>query len=216
MTANKAKIEEASLFENENFVSQIPDLAFATGPISYGYQFGADRLVFDALVQASWVTAETLFAASATRIALYGDELAGIQIGFKGSNFYPFKANLALVAAPLIASGQIPFELLAGVIERAEKASYLNPHVPDDTYYLHVLSVFERFRGKGIGVALFEDAKCRAKAAGFRELQLDVLADNPAVNFYLSQGLRVVVETSSPELTGNHNFPSELRMAIAL
>ncbi|MEK6540812.1 MAG: GNAT family N-acetyltransferase [Pseudomonadota bacterium] len=210
------KIVEASAGRMADYVLAIPDLVFATGPISYGYQFGADRQVFDALIMASWQTNDTLFAAATSRIALVDGELAGVEIGFKGANFYPYKTNLATAATPMIASGQVPYEMLAGVIERADKASYLNAHVHDDVYYLHALSVFDRFRGAGIGLALLDDAKSRAKAAGFRELQLDVLADNPAVRFYLAQGLRVVVETVSPELTKDHGFPSELRMAIAL
>lgn len=216
MTVEGLSIIEAATNRIENVAAHIPDLVYATGPISYGYQFGIDRLAFNALVAASWQTADTLFAADICRLALLDGELAGIEIGFKGSNFYLFKANLAAVAAPLIASGQIPYEILAEIILRAEKASYLNPHIPDHVYYLHVLSVFERFRGVAIGIGLLDDAKRRAKAAGYRELQLDVLADNPAVGFYLAQGLRVIVETTSPELTRDQGFPSELRMGIAL
>ncbi len=216
MAAETLEIVEAATQGMAAADPHISDLIYATGPISYGYQFGVDRVVFDALVAASWQVADTLFAATGTRLALLGGELAGIEIGFRGSDFYPFKANLAGVATPLIASGQIPYELLDGVIERADKASYLNPHVPGDVYYLHALSVLEKFRGAKVGVSLLDDAKRRAKAAGYRELQLDVLADNPAVGFYLAQGLQVVVETTSAELTRDHGFPSELRMAIRL
>ena len=63
---------------------------------------------------------------------------------------------------------------------------------------------------------LLEDALNRARRAGFNELQLDVLADNPATQFYAAFGLRVVVETISPELSRDFGFPSELRMAISL
>lgn len=216
MTASDLKILEAALNEMEKVAPHIPDLIYATGPVSYGYQFGDDRMVFNALVAASWRTADTLFATANSRVALLDEEFAGIEIGFRGSDFYSLKANLAVAAAPLIASGQVPHDLLQGVIERADKASYLNAHVPDDVYYLHALSVFERFRGAGVGAGLLDDAKNRARAAGYRELQLDVLADNPAVDFYFAQGLRIVVETISPELTRDHGFPSELRMAVSL
>ena len=43
-----------------------------------------------------------------------------------------------------------------------------------------------------------------------------VLADNPAVGFYQANGLSIVVETRSLELTRDHGFPSEYRMAVTL
>lgn len=51
---------------------------------------------------------------------------------------------------------------------------------------------------------------------GYRELQLDVLAANPAVGFYQANGLRILAETRSPELSRDHAFPSEYRMAVTL
>lgn len=172
--------------------------------------------MLDALVSASWDTPETLFAAATSTLALASGELAGVEIGFEGPKFYSYKANLAPLAGPLLERGVVTFEELSALVARADKASYLNPHVPDGVYYLHALSVFPRFRGQRIGARLLENALKRAREAGFGELQLDVLADNPAVEFYRAFGLHVVVETVSPELTRDHGFPAELRMAIAL
>ncbi|HZZ34204.1 MAG TPA: GNAT family N-acetyltransferase, partial [Caulobacteraceae bacterium] len=116
----------------------------------------------------------------------------------------------------LIARGVIGFEELQGLATRADKASYLNAHVPDGVYYLHALSTPPEHRGKGAGKALLAAAIDRARAAGHAELQLDVLADNPAVGFYRAMGLNILAETRSPELSSDHGFPSELRMAIVL
>ncbi len=69
-------------------------------------------------------------------------------------------------------------------------------------------------RGHGVGARLLENAILRARETGQRSLQLDVLADNPAVRFYESMGLRVLSETRSPELSREHGFPAELRMEI--
>ena len=99
---------------------------------------------------------------------------------------------------------------------RARKASYLNAYIPDDVYYLHALAAFPRHRGKGLGKALLQAAIARARAQGFRELQLDVLADNPAVSFYQAMGLSIVSEIRSPELSRDHGFPPEYRMAVSL
>lgn len=216
MELNSIEIIPASSGETLHLGPLVAELVRATGPVSYDYQFGADRRILDALVSASWGTPETLFAAATSRLAMAGDELAGVEIGFEGPKFYSYKANLAPLVAPLLERGVVSFEELSALVARADKASYLNPHVPDGVYYLHALSVFARFRGQRIGARLLEDALNRAREAGFGELQLDVLADNPAVDFYRAFGLRVVVETVSPELTREHGFPAELRMAIAL
>lgn len=216
MALNPIGIVPASSAQNSKLGLLAADLVHATGPVSYDYQFGKDRRILEALVSASWGTPETLFAAATSTLAMAGDELAGIEIGFEGPKFYSYKANLAPLAGPLIERGVATFEELSALVARAGKASYLNAHVPEGVYYLHALSVFPRFRGQRIGGRLLEDALNRARQAGFGELQLDVLADNPAVDFYRAFGLRVVVETFSPELTKDHGFPAELRMAIAL
>ncbi len=216
MALNPIKIVPASSAENLKLDALVADLVHATGPISYDYQFGKDRRLLDTLISASWTTPETLFAADTSRLAMVGEELAGIEIGFEGPKFYSYKANLASLAGPLLERRVVTFEELSALVARADKASYLNAHVPDGVYYLHALSVFPRFRGQRIGARLLEDTLIRARRTGFGELQLDVLADNPAVDFYRAFGLRVVVETISPELTRDYGFPAELRMAIAL
>ena len=107
------------------------------------------------------------------------------------------------LAPDLIARGVIGFEELQGLAQRAGRASYLNAHVPEGVYYLHALSTPSAHRGKGVGKALLAAAINRARTAGHGELQLDVLADNPAVGFYQAMGLRVLAETRSPELSGD-------------
>lgn len=197
------------------FAPRIPDLIRATGPVSYDYQFGVDGLL-ERLVLASWTTPDTLFAAACTTAAVLDGELVGVELGFAGPNFYAFKNNLAALAPGLIEQGEVTYESLMGLTRRAGKASYLNAHIPDDVYYLHALSVVPERRGTGAGKALLQAAIGRARAAGCRELQLDVLADNPAVAFYRAMGLEILAETRSPELSRDHGFPSEYRMAVAL
>lgn len=199
----------------ERIAPMIPDLIRATGPVSYGYQFGEGDLL-DRLVAASWRTPQTLFSAGCTTAAFDGDDLLGIELGFAGPDFYGFKVNLAALAPDLMAAGTVTYEELASLLERAEKASYLNAHVPDDVYYLHALSTPVRQRGRGAGRALLEAAISRARTQGCRELQLDVLADNPAVGFYQAMGLRILSEARSPELSRDHGFPAEYRMAVTL
>ncbi len=201
--------------QTEGIAALIPDLIRATGPVSYGYQFGPGDLL-DRMVAASWPTPDTLFCAASTTTVFDGDELLGIELGFAGPDFYAFKANLAGLASDLMARGVATHDELAGLLERAEEASYLNAHVPDDVYYLHALSAPAAHRGRGAGRALLEAAVARARAAGHRELHLDVLADNPAVGFYRAMGLRILSETAAPRLSRDHGFPSEYRMAVTL
>lgn len=215
MTAKPVQPAPLDQDQADRIAPLIPDLIRATGPVSYGYQFGAGSLL-DRLVAASWSTPDTLFCAACTTAVFDGGDLLGIELGFAGPSFYAFKANLAALAPDLMADGKVTYEELSGLLERAEKASYLNAHVPDDVYYLHALSAPERHRGKGAGRALLEAAVERARDAGFRELQLDVLADNPAVGFYQAMGLRILSEARSPDLSRDHGFPAEYRMAVTL
>jgi len=215
MAAEGVQLSSVEGADVARFAALIPRLIRATGPVSYDYQFGVDGLL-DRLVAASWATPDTLFSAECVTAAVEAGELAGIELGFAGPNFYAFKANLAALAPGLIERGEVTYDELSGLMKRAGKASYLNAHVPDDVYYLHALSVLPDRRGTGAGKALLCAAIARARQSGYRELQLDVLADNPAVGFYQAAGLEILAEIRSPELSRDHGFPSEYRMAVVL
>ncbi|KCZ61456.1 GNAT family N-acetyltransferase [Hyphomonas atlantica] len=212
-----ATVQAEALSESDKmrFAPLVAQLVRATGPVSYDYQFGTDGLL-ERLVAVSWPRPETLFCAACSTTIIDEGDLLGIELGFAGPNFYAFKENLAALAQGLLARGEASYEELAGLMVRARKASYLNAYIPDDVYYLHALAAFPRHRGKGLGKALLQAAIARARAQGFRELQLDVLADNPAVSFYQAMGLSIVSEIRSPELSRDHGFPPEYRMAVSL
>ncbi len=215
MAAVQVQLGPVSREDAVRFASCIPDLIRATGPASYDYQFGTDGLLAR-LVTASWTSPDTLFCANCTTAAVDTSGLLGIELGFAGADFYAFKSNLAALAPEWIARGLATRDELTGLMVRAEKASYLNAQVPDDVYYLHALSVVPMQQNRGIGQALLKAAFERARAAGHRELQLDVLADNPAVGFYQAMGLQILAEIRSPELSRDHGFPAEYRMAVSL
>ncbi|WP_421936691.1 GNAT family N-acetyltransferase [Phenylobacterium sp.] len=216
MSADTMQLGAPDALQIGRFAPLIPGLIRATGPVSYDYQFGTDDLL-ERLVTASWTAPDTLFCAACTTAAVGAEgELLGIELGFEGPKFYAFKTNLAALAPGLIERGAVTHDQLVGLTQRAAKASYLNAHVPEDVYYLHALSTFPQHRGKGVGKALLAAAITRAKKAGYRELQLDVLADNPAVGFYQANGLSILAEIRSPELTRDHGFPAEYRMAVTL
>ena len=197
------------------FAQDIPGLVWATGPVSYEYHFG-DRGLFNAAVRRSWVSPGTLFAADATHVAVdeHGD-LAGIEIGMAGNEFQQRKAALGPVWEQLISEGEIDPDDIPGLLERSEYASWLNPVIQADTYYIHAISVKPRYRGKRVGYQLIDNAINRARDLGFKKFQLDVLSDNPAVSFYHGVGLDLLAETRAPE-PEKFGVPPEYRMGMLL
>ena len=192
----------------------IPQLVWDTGPVSYEYHF-ADRNMFDAIVLGSWHRDGTLFAADATSIAVEEGKLMGIEIGMPGPEYRARQNALGPVWQDLIAEEQINPGDIPGVLARSEHASWLNPVIYDDTYYIHALSVKPGFRGKRVGYHLIQNAITKARAAGFARLQLDVLSDNPAVDFYRAVGLELLAETRAPDPAA-FGVPPEWRMGMNL
>ena len=55
----------------------------------------------------------------------------------------------------------------------------------------------------------------KAREQGFAKLQLDVLSDNPAVEFYRAAGLELLAETRAPAPSA-FGVPPEYRMGMNL
>ncbi|MEM9621234.1 MAG: GNAT family N-acetyltransferase [Pseudomonadota bacterium] len=198
----------------ETYASDIPELVWATGPASYAYHF-AERSLFDAIVLGSWRADGTLFAADATTLAVENGQLMGIEIGMPGTEYRARQRALGEIWQALLADGLLHQEDVAGVLERSEYASWLNPVIHTDTYYIHALSVKPDFRGKRVGYHLLNAAMQRAREQGFAKLQLDVMSDNPAVDFYRAAGLELLAETTAPKPAAG-GVPPEYRMGIRL
>ncbi|MEM7271811.1 MAG: GNAT family N-acetyltransferase [Actinomycetota bacterium] len=194
------------------FADQVPDLVFATGPASYTYQFGS-RGVLDPLIRASWLVPGTLFSHDATTLALRGGELLGIEIGFTDPGFHARADALAPIWPDPADLDEADRGHLRGIGRRLHQCRWLNPAIPPDVYYIHALAVTDAHRGTGVGAALLRQALERAQRSGMDGLQLDVLSDNPAVDFYLANGLEVLVESKAPIPFAN-GVPTELRMGI--
>jgi ribosomal protein S18 acetylase RimI-like enzyme len=193
----------------------VTNLVWATGPVSYRYIFGS-RERFDLFVGRSWQTPDTYFASTEASVALSDGAVTGLELGYDGVRNYATKHQLSRVSASLLADGLMSEPELAGLLERADRASYLNPYVPRSAYYILAIAVDERARGTGIGGRLFDHAAERGRRAGCRELHLDVLSDNPAVGFYRARGMTAMAETIAPEPCRVHGIPMELRMVMPL
>ena len=196
--------------------TDIPDLIHMTGPSSYNYMFGADRTAFDLYFKAAWLDADNYFAHNLATLAIDGDKLLGIELGHTGYTREKLKTGMINVAGALLGAGKVKPETLIEISDRSDKASYLNPYVPLDAYYLLALAVPVASRGQKIGAALMDNLITRARQAGHREVHLDVLSDNPAVNFYQAHGFACMAETVAPIPCRNHHVPMEMRMVLPL
>ncbi len=200
----------------EKHQSDIPSLIHLTGPSSYDYMFGANRTEFDRFFNAAWLDTDNFFAHTQATIAINSDALLGIEIGHSGEVRENLKTGMTNVAMRLVGEGKLSPVALAEISDRTDKASYLNPHVPHDAYYLLALAVPTAFRGERIGTAHMENLISRAQKTGHKEIHLDVLSDNPAVNFYQSHGFICMAKTIAPVPCGKHGVPMEMRMVLPL
>lgn len=198
----------------EEHAGDVPQLVWSTGPISYEFYFETYEF-FEEMVRESWTTAGTLFAADGARLAVEGDELLGIEIGFHAPEFVERRRALAACSQVLMERGSLTRDRLTALLERSEQASWLNPVTRPERYYIHAIAVKPEHRGKKVGVALIDDAIRRGREQGCRFLELDVLSDNPAVRFYESLGLELYAETRAPAPEA-FGVPPEYRMGRAI
>ncbi len=206
------EIMQATEAHAQKWGDEVADLVYETGPTTYEYQFGG-REYYDEIVKASWSRAGTLFGYDCTTIAVEGDELLAIEIGFRGPEFAARKKTLGPLWAPLIESGRVSREQLGEIGRAAYLASYLNVAIPSAVYYVHALAVVESRRGEGIGKQLMQRAIDDSKSAGLRGVHLDVLSGTPAVGFYDSLGMECLTETVAP-IPHEHGIPMEMRMSL--
>lgn len=198
----------------QRYAKDIPDLAYATGPISYDYHFGS-RTLFDAVVSRSWLTPGTLFGADAATLAVEGDELLGLVIAFSGPEYRSRIKALDALWPEILESGACREEDLSGLLVRSEHAQWLNPVLRPGVHYVHALSVKPEHRGKQLGVSLLNAAMEDGRKREATSLELDVLSDNPAVHFYSSMGLKLLVESRAPDPEA-FGVPPEWRMGVSL
>jgi ribosomal protein S18 acetylase RimI-like enzyme len=208
------EIIDATPNVREAYAAEIPELIWSTGPVSYGYQFGT-REVFDHAVLGSWPMDGTLFGADATTLAIEDGLLMGIEIGMRGNEYKARQHALAPLWKNLIERGDVSKEDFYGLLERADHASWLNPVIDADTYYIHALAVKPEYRGKRIGFHLIDNAIKKARDQGYKKFQLDVMSDNPAVEFYRAIGLELLADTRAPKPAAA-GVPPEYRMGMAL
>ena len=198
----------------ELYADEIPQLAWSTGPVSYEY-YMKRRSLFDAWVQRLWRTPGTLFSSDSAILSIEEGELLGVAIAFNGGKYRERIRAGGPLWEEMLKADEVTTEEIAGVTERAKLASWLNPVIYSNTFYVHALAVKPEARGKGVGYSMMEYLFEEAKELGYQEFQLDVLSDNPAVGFYRSLGLEVLAETKAPK-PAEFGVPIEFRMGKLL
>jgi ribosomal protein S18 acetylase RimI-like enzyme len=157
--------------------------------------------LFDAVALGSWRHRGSLFGFDAATVAVEEGQFMGVEIGMNGAEYRERQAALGPVWQKLIADGDIDRDVIPGVLQRSDHASWLNPVIHADTYYVHALAVKPEFRGKRVGYQLIDGAIKRAKEQGYKRFQLDVLSDNPAVGFYRAVGLELLADNAEVPFT---------------
>ena len=198
----------------ELYADEIPELAWSTGPVSYEY-YMKRRSLFDAWVQRLWRAPSTIFSSDSTILSVEEGKLLGVAIAFNGGKYRERIRAGGPIWEEMLKAKEVTTEEIAGVTERAKLASWLNPVIYSNTFYVHALAVKPEARGKGVGYSMMEYLFDEAKELGYQEFQLDVLSDNPAVGFYRSLGLEVLAETRAPK-PAEFGVPVEYRMGKLL
>lgn len=198
----------------ELYADEIPELAWSTGPASYEY-YMKRRSLFDAWVQRLWRAPGTIFSSDSAILSIEEGKLLGVAIAFNGGKYRERIRAGGPLWEEMLKADEVTTEEIAGVTERAKLASWLNPVIYSNTFYVHALAVKPEARGKGVGYSMMEYLFEEAKELGYQEFQLDVLSDNPAVGFYRSLGLEVLAETKAPK-PAEFGVPIEFRMGKLL
>ena len=194
----------------ELYADEIPELCWSTGPASYEYHMKR-RSLFDAWVQYLWRTPCTIFSADSAILSIREGKLLGVAIAFNGGKYKERIRAAGPLWKEMLKAEEVTAEEIAGVAERAKLASWLNPVIYSNTFYVHALAVKPEARGQRVGYLMMEYLFKKAKDLGYHEFQLDVLSDNPAVGFYRSLGLEVLAETRAPK-PAEFGVPIEFRM----
>ncbi len=196
--------------------AEIPGLVFATGPASYSYIFGGRGGLYEDFIDAALKAPANFFSHEQAALAFEDGAFLGVLISQDGPEHYRLKDGVWPVAQGLAEEGQIGEADIAALAERAEIASFMNPHVPEDCSYILVVSVPEAARGRGAGRALIDREIERARTKGFTRGQLDVRSANPAVGLYRTMGFEPMAETVTPVPCREHGLAMELRMMLRL
>lgn len=193
--------------EHADFAARlIPD----TNPALFDYLHGHDRDCLHQHLAGQWGFEQGLFSHSRAILAMHGEQPAGMALGFSAAEHTQAIDPFVMQALELL--GEQRFTELAN---RFALARYVQPEIPEEAWYLHVLAVAPEARGRGVGELLLRHCMEQAREQGYASLQLDVYANNPALRLYQRAGMEVIVETTIPPLTAE-GIDTHYRMTMDL
>ena len=155
--------------------------------------------MFDAIALGSWRQRSSRFGFDCETLAFKDGQLAGVEVGMKEGDYRYRRSTLGCVRQKFIGHGDIDPKVISGVLQRSDHASWLNPVLHADAYYVHALAVKRESRGQLIGYKLIDAAINRAKEQGYKWFKPDVLSNIPAVGFYGAAGSELPTETRAPK-----------------
>lgn len=191
-------------------VKEAAALIYETDEHLFYYLYGNSKEAALQFLEAEWQQDIGIFSHSLCTVAMRGTELVGIELGF--DNDTENEANTKSNHAGFFALSQ---ENRDHLLQAVPYLPYLIPPYPKDAYLLQNLASSPKARGLGIGRRLITNAIDNAREKGYKQLQLDVYVDNPAVEFYHHMGLEIVSEVRVPHFEAN-GISSHYRMTKIL
>lgn len=83
-------------------------------------------------------------------------------------------------------------------VARVAAVAELQLPIEEDQFYLSMMGVSERSRGRGKGRLLLQEFLSQGRDAGFRRFRLEVRSDNSgAIRLYVAEGFNAILEASS-------------------
>jgi ribosomal protein S18 acetylase RimI-like enzyme len=186
-------------------------LLIETDPHLYRFLAGGDLGTMERLLATQWRRSDCLTSHAHARGVRESGRLVALIL------WYTAEQNAALPQfGPIGVEEGVPAEFQERLTAARRLASFLFPAVPAGAMYVQNLAVAREVRGRGHGRRLMAAVLAEAASRGFDACHLDVAATAPAVGFYRSLGMDVLVETRMPGLAERHGIPPHLRMIKAL
>jgi ribosomal protein S18 acetylase RimI-like enzyme len=156
-----------------------------------------------------WKSPDGIYSYTMADVVRDGPEILGLIISYSFSRAEKIGWTLAAAAKCL------PEELIQRVRMNNRKALLLFPAFPADAWYVQNIVVVKKAQEQKLrlGRLMMEAIFTRAHDQGCKECHLDVNSSIPAVKFYEHLGMKAVVETRVPDITG---VPMHYRMVKSL
>ncbi|MEQ9618592.1 MAG: GNAT family N-acetyltransferase [Deltaproteobacteria bacterium] len=143
-------------------------------------------------------------------VSVSEEGITGLMIGYTGKGKREFKTLLKLLFTLRLSEFASYMTLTSNILHGA-----YTPDVEEDEFYVSVLAVDEKHRGKGIGSLLLRKAVNTAKKRNCKSVLLDVNGNNEsALALYGKFGFRL--RGRNPALNPSTEHPEMLTMELAL